>query len=32
MQALANLITTNETYMFREFEHWRALPTFACPN
>lgn len=21
MQALANLVTTNETYMFREFEH-----------
>jgi len=32
MQALANLITTNETYMFREASNWRVSPTFAFPS
>ncbi|MDB6154963.1 MAG: methyltransferase, CheR-type [Chthoniobacteraceae bacterium] len=32
MQALANLITTNETYMFREFSQLRAFSDFALPE
>ena len=32
MQALANLITTNETYMFREFEQLQAFANFCLPE
>ncbi len=32
MQALANLITTNETYMFREFEQLQAFADFCLPD
>ena len=31
IQALANLITTNETYMFREFEQLQAFADFCLP-
>lgn len=31
MQALANLVTTNETYMFREFEQLRAFADHCLP-
>ena len=30
MQALANLVTTNETYMFREYEQLQAFANHAC--
>jgi chemotaxis protein methyltransferase CheR len=32
MQQFANLITTNETYMFREFDQLRAFSDFALPE
>ena len=32
MQELANLITTNETYMFREFEQLEAFANFCLPE
>ncbi len=32
MQALANLVTTNETYMFREFEQLAAFADFCMPE
>lgn len=32
MQALANLVTTNETYMFREFEQLQAFADFCLPE
>jgi chemotaxis protein methyltransferase CheR len=32
MQALANLITTNETYMFREFEQLQAFADYCLPG
>ena len=32
MQALANLITTNETYMFREYEQLQAFANFCLPE
>jgi chemotaxis protein methyltransferase CheR len=32
MQEFANLITTNETYMFREFDQLRAFSDFALPE
>jgi chemotaxis protein methyltransferase CheR len=32
MQALANLITTNETYMFREYDQLRAFANFCLPE
>ncbi len=32
MQALANLITTNETYMFREFEQLQAFSDYCLPD
>jgi chemotaxis protein methyltransferase CheR len=32
MQALANLITTNETYMFREFEQLTAFADYCLPE
>lgn len=32
MQALANLVTTNETYMFREFEQLSAFADFCLPE
>lgn len=32
MQQLANLLTTNETYMFREFGQLRAFTDFALPE
>ena len=30
MQSLANLITTNETYMFREYEQLQAFANHSC--
>jgi len=32
MQALANLITTNETYMFREYEQLQAFANYCLPE
>lgn len=32
MQALANLVTTNETYMFREFEQLQAFADYCLPE
>jgi chemotaxis protein methyltransferase CheR len=32
MQALANLITTNETYMFREYEQLEAFANYCLPE
>jgi len=32
MQALANLITTNETYMFREYDQLQAFANFCLPE
>lgn len=32
MQQLANLITTNETYMFREYEQLQAFANFCLPD
>ena len=32
MQELANLITTNETYMFREYEQLQALANHCLPE
>ena len=32
MQALANLITTNETYMFREYEQLQAFADYCLPE
>jgi chemotaxis protein methyltransferase CheR len=32
MQALANLVTTNETYMFREYEQLQAFANFCLPE
>jgi chemotaxis protein methyltransferase CheR len=32
MQALANLVTTNETYMFREFEQLQAFADWCLPE
>jgi chemotaxis protein methyltransferase CheR len=32
MQALANLVTTNETYMFREFEQFEAFANCCLPE
>ena len=32
MQALANLVTTNETYMFREYEQLQAFANHCLPD
>ena len=32
MQALANLVTTNETYMFREYDQLQAFANFCLPE
>jgi chemotaxis protein methyltransferase CheR len=32
MQALANLVTTNETYMFREYEQLQAFANYCLPD
>jgi chemotaxis protein methyltransferase CheR len=32
MQALANLVTTNETYMFREYEQLQAFANYCLPE
>ena len=32
MQALANLITTNETYMFREYDQLQAFANYCLPE
>ena len=32
MQALANLVTTNETYMFREYEQLEAFANYCLPE
>ena len=32
MQALANLVTTNETYMFREYDQLQAFANYCLPE